>query len=354
MLMENRLIFFLLLLFSPGLRAQTTITFQHNSLRSVDCNTYQEVLFVDPGASGPNQVWDFSLLAPTGKNQCSSIMAATLPKMTGVGPYNLLLGENGYEYMMNSAENRLEELGYVNNEQKLTLVYTDPVVKMKYPFAFGNLYTDHFIAEAITNGTSKIDFAGDITVSADGSGTLVLPDRVINGALRVKSVKSGKQINLCGTSDVNIVKYSWYATGYRYPLLNLSVVEVCTNGGVPVITRSANYNVLQLYEKSAVVGSVAKAATAPVAKSDVKVVISPNPFTDQLVYSYVLTDPLHVTIDLYDMAGKIYGRLLTDQLQDVGLHNGELVAARYELTPGVYFMRFTFDKQIAIFRVVKY
>ena len=352
--MEIRLITFLMLLFSPGLWAQTTLSYQHNSLRSVDCNTYQEIQFVDPGASGPNQVWDFSKIVPTGKNQCSSIMAATMLKMSGVGPYNLLLGDSGNEYMMNSAENRLEELGYVNSEQKLILIYTDPVVKMKYPFSFGNSYTDHFIGEAITNGTGKIDFTGDITVSADASGTLMLPDRVINGALRVKSVKEGQQINLCGTSDVHIVKYSWYATGYRYPLLNLSVVEVRTNGGVPVLTRSASYNSLQFYEKSAVLGSNAKSANAPLAKSEVKVVISPNPFTDQLVYSYVLTEPLNVTIDLYDMAGKSYGRLLSNQLQEDGMHNGELVAARYDLTPGVYFMRFTFDKQIAIYRVVKF
>ena len=352
--MKIRLLSLLLLLLSLGLGAQTTLTYQHNSLRSMDCNTYQEVQFADPGASGPNQVWDFSKVEPTGKNQCSSIMAATMPKMSGVGPYNLLLADSGYEYMMNSAESRLEELGYVNNEQKLTLIYMDPVVKMKYPFSFGNSYTDQFIGEAITNGTGKIDFTGYITVSADASGTLILPDRVINGALRVKSVKVGQQINMCGTSDVHIVKYSWYASGYRYPLLNLSVVEVRTNGGIPVITRSANYNSLQFYEKSAVLGSTTKAANAPLAKSEVKVVISPNPFTDQLVYSYVLTDPLPVTIDLYDMAGKSYGRLLSNQLQEVGLHNGELVAARYGLTPGVYFMRFTFDKQISIFRIVKY
>ena len=83
-------------------------------------------------------------------------------------------------------------------------------------------------------------------------------------------------------------------------------------------------------------------------------VISPNPFVEQLTYSYQLSVPLKVTIELYDMAGKIYGKLVNNQLQTAGFHNGELVASRYGLMPGVYFMRFTFDQQIVISRVVKF
>ena len=99
----------------------------------------------------------------------------------------------------------------------MNLVYSDPVVKMKYPFSYGEQFIDHFIGVAYVNETSRIDFFGDNSVSADAYGTLILPDRIIENALRVKSVKKGLQINMCGTADVNIVKYSWYASGYRYP-----------------------------------------------------------------------------------------------------------------------------------------
>ena len=126
------------------------------------------------------------------------------------------IAENCYEYFLISSENSLEEAGYVNNDQKLLLVYIDPIAKMKYPFAYGNQYSDHFEGAAIFDGTSQIDVAGDFTVSADGSGTLILPDRVIKDVLRVKSVKKGQQNNLCGTTDFCILKYSWFAAGYRY------------------------------------------------------------------------------------------------------------------------------------------
>lgn len=347
-------IFILLLIFVPvGLMAQTSLTFSNNSLRDCDSNTYEEILFPDPGASGPNQTWDFSHIEFLGKNQGSILRASKTPLMPGVSNCNLLLAENGYEYLMNSNENVLEELGYVNNEKKLTLLYSDPVVKMRYPFSFGNQFTDHFVGVALYDGTSKIDFFGDFTVSADAFGTLILPDRVVNNALRVKSVKKGLQINTCGTTDVSIVKYSWYATGYRYPLLSLNIVETSGNGCAAQITKTAYSNTQQSNFKSGILEANAPIASSPAGQSEVKVVISPNPFMDQLTFNYLLAEPFNVSIEVYDTSGKTHGWLVRNQLQREGLHNGELNASNFGLTPGLYFMRFTFDNQIVIHKVVK-
>ena len=351
--MKTRLFTFLLLLLPIGLAAQTSLTFLNNSLRISDSNTYQEIQFQDPGSSGLNQEWDFSLMQLTDKNQCSSIQFPIIQKLTGITACNLILAENGYQYFMNSSENSLEEGGYVNNDLKLTLVYIDPVVKMKYPFAFGNQYTDHFEGVALFDGTSKIDVSGDFTVSADAYGTLILPDRVIKDVLRVKSVKKGQQNNQCGITDFNIVKYSWFAPGYRYPLLNLNIVETRSNGTPPVVTKTANYNIQQPYEKKAVMGAVAQSLPAALSSPEIEVTINPNPFENRLTYSYLLPEYQDVSIDIYDMSGKTVGWIFKNQMQGSGLHNGELYASRYGIVPGIYFMRFTFGKQIVIKRIVK-
>lgn len=60
-----------------------------------------------------------------------------------------------------------------------------------------------------------------------------------------------------------------------------------------------------------------------------------------------------VSVELYDMAGKQIGWLTKNQSQDIGLHTGELYVAIYHLTPGVYFMRFAFDRQVIIRKIVK-
>jgi hypothetical protein len=336
---------------SVGLFAQTSLTYEKNALVKGDSFAFLEIQAPDPGNAGSNQIWDFSMIQYTGKNPVSTLQDVPLQKIAGVDASNLSLNENGYDYFMNSSVNKLEELGYVNAENKLTLVYSDPVVKMKYPFSYGDQFADHFIGIAYYNETSKIDFFGDSRVTADAYGTLIMPDRIIDNALRVKTVKTGLQINMCGFTDVNIVKYSWYAQGYRYPVISISTVENKYNGGATEITKSAFTNTQQLIEKNAIASSGTPAKQ--IEKKDVTVILSPNPFNDKLIFDYSLPTQMPVSIELYDMSGKHSGWLVKNQPQSGGLHTGELNANTYGLKPGVYFIRFSFDKQVMIRKVVK-
>lgn len=346
-----------LMFMSIGLFAQTSLTYTNNRLIAGDSNAFREIQFSDPGNAGSNQIWDFSLIQYTGKSPVSTIQAAPVQKTDGVSDYNLSLIDNGNDYFMNSSVNRLEEWGYENKEIKLTLKYSDPVVKMKYPFSFGEQFSDHFIGVAFYNETNTIDFFGDCIVAADAYGTLILPDRVIENALRVKSVKKGLQINRCGTTTINIVKYMWYATGYRYPVLSISIVETRYNEGTPQITKTAFIYTEQLNEQPAILASnnpgKTDGQTKHVEKSEVTVNLSPNPFSTNLTYNYFLTEQLPVSIELYDLSGKQYGWLVNNQPQAVGLHRGELNATNFGLMPGTYFIRFTFDKQVIIRKIVK-
>ena len=215
----------ILFIVSIGLFAQTSLTFKNNGLSIGDSNTSQEIQYLDPGNTGTGQTWDFTNLIYTGKSPVSSILIPPVQKLTGIGSTNILLNDNGYDYFMKSSENQLEELGYVNKELKINLVYSDPVIKMKYPFSYGAMFSDHFIGVAFANDSNRIDFFGDCFVNADATGTMILPDRIVENTLRVKSVKKGIQINMCGKVDVNIVRYSWYADGYRYPILTTNVIK---------------------------------------------------------------------------------------------------------------------------------
>jgi len=355
--MKTSLIFSLLMALSAGLSAQTTLTYPTNAFVPGDTFTYQEIQFSDPGNAGPNQIWDFSKIQVTGKNPVSTIQAANLPKMEGAGDYNLSHLENGYEYFMNSSENGLEEHGYTNTDLKLTLQYSDPVVKMKYPFSYGTQFTDHFIGIAHYSETNTIDFFGDHAVNADAFGTLILPDRIIDNALRVKSVKTGLQVNMCGTTNISITKYNWYATGYRYPVVSISLVENTPGVGTAQIIKTA-YLTTQppLKNSPAVPFNLASPATDPkkaITKPEVSVNILPNPFTDQLTFNYYLQEQMSVSVELYNISGKNIAWIVKDLLQPLGLQTGEVIASRYGLMPGVYFLRFTFDNQVVVSKIVK-
>lgn len=341
----------ILIFVSFGLMAQTSLTNKNNSLKVGDSFAFREIQFPDPGKAGANQIWDYSKIQYTEKSPVSSLQDASSQKLKGVSNCNVLLNENGYDYFMNSSDNQLEEMGYINKELKMSLVYSDPVVKMKYPFFYGEQFKDHFIGVAHYNERDTIDFFGDYSVVADAYGTLILPDRVIGNALRVKSIKNGLQINMCGTVDINIVRYMWYASGYRYPLLSLSIVENSYSGRTPEIKKTAFTNTEQRLEKNMPI--VSNKPASKIATQDVLVTISPNPFNNKLIYNYFLADQLAVSIEIYDVSGKSCGWLVKKQIQPVGLHTGELDALKYSLKPGIYFMRFTFDKQVVISKVVK-
>ena len=356
--MKSRIVAFLFFSLPLGLLAQNSLTWQNNSLRICDSNTYHEIQFSEPGTAGSGQIWDFSKIQDAEKSVVSTIQCAELPRMSGINDYGLTLDENGYEYFMSSTEKELIEQGYINAEQKLVLSYSDPIIKMKYPFSYGDHFTDHFSGVAWYGGTSAIDLVGDFTVVADGSGKLILPDKVYEEAMRIKSVKKGMQVNMCGTNDFTITKYNWYAAGCRYPVLSLNIIENRPNGGAPVITKSASTNTQQFSVKNASIGAKAiissKTGSDVAEVADVSVVVSPNPFYDKLKYEYFLAKPMNVSIELYDVSGKTNSMLLTNQLQNAGLQNAEFLSSGYGLTAGVYFMRFTFDKQVVICKIVKF
>jgi hypothetical protein len=350
--MRKLFLFAVLLTFAAGSSAQNSLTFSKNSLLRGDSSYSREIEYVEPGNSGPNQIWDFSRIQFTGKDIVSRMPAAPSQELEGVGNFNILLNESGYEYYYFFTGDGFEENGYTNQEKKMTMIYSDPIRKMNYPFSFGDQFTDKYAGTALLSKISRIDVTGDYTVHADAYGTLILPDRVIRNVLRVKIINKGLQINKCGSTVVNAVRYSWYADGCRYPVMNISVMESQRGGESLCTTRTASVRLYTQGGNHAVAGSGDVDNQAD--DQDVSVILFPNPFNEKLTYNYFLRKPMSVTIDLYDMSGKFSVRLLKNQPQDEGLHTGDVSSVTYGMPPGVYYLRFTFDRKVIVSRVIKY
>ena len=340
-----------LLVISMSLWAQTALTYKNNALLTGDVNVYREIQYADPGNAGANQIWDFSKIQYTGKSPESNIKSVPSKNLSGVSDFNLLLDDAGYEYFYNFKENGFEEKGFINNEKEMTLVYSDPIVKMKYPFSFGEQFSDTYEGIAIYKEVSRIDISGDYNVSADAFGTLIFPDRVIKNALRVKITRDGLDRNMCGSTVSNAVRYLWYAPGMRYPVLNISSMEYQTSALEPIVTKTAFVNLEQLDESNSITN--VDEPQNQVDKSDVSVILFPNPFSEQITYNYFLRKELPVSIELYDMTGKNRLQLVKNQVQSEGLHTGELDGVANGMTPGIYYLRFTFDKEVVISKIVK-
>ncbi len=328
--------------------SQYVLSYKNNALLKGDVILSKEVQYVDPGSAGLNQIWDFSKLKFNGTDNSNQILSSPTAKLEGVSEYNILLSEGGREYYMNMTSTDLTEKGYTAKD--LTMVYSDPVLKMIYPFTYGESFTDKYVGSALFQGVTKIDLSGDNTVTTDASGTLILPNLTLTNTLRVKAEKTGVEMNPCSSSVVDVLKYSWYAPGYRYPVLVITTIESKATGKEPVITKSATINVQQPVNTGTVTDVT---DPQPQASNDIAVSVYPNPFNEKFHFNYFLRKQMPVKIALYDVTGNLTKLVLQSDRQAEGIHTGEIDAEALNLTPGMYYLRLTFENMVVVKKVVK-
>lgn len=327
------------------------LTYENQGLKAGDSSNYTQIQYAPPGQSGAGAIWDFSSVQYNGKVPQFRIEAEASLHLAGLNNYNLVSSDNGYDYFLSSDETRCMEEGYINRAKRITMVYTDPLERMKFPFAFGDRFSGTFAGYAFHNERNRIDVTGEYSVEADGWGMLILPDRVLTNVLRVKSVKRGLQTGVCGSTVTTIIRYSWYAPGYRYPVLSSSQLEQITGAEKPVITNTAFINLEQKFNAEQVAG-----AGTTVSQTDdqsVTVVMYPNPFQTTASFHYFLRKPVYVSMELFDITGKSVRKVLTRQQKGEGLHQGSLDAIELGLEPGIYYARFSFDRQVVVVKVVR-
>ena len=327
--------------------SQYVLSYRNNALIKGDVILSKEVQYVDPGSAGLNQIWDFSKITFNGTDNSNRILSTPTAKLEGVSDYNILLSEGGgREYYMNMTSTDLTEKGYTAKD--LTMVYSDPVLKMIYPFTYGESFTDKYVGSALFQGLTKIDLSGDNTVTADAFGTLILPNLTLTNTLRVKTDKMGVEVYPCSSIVVRILKYSWYAPGYRYPVLVITTIESKATGQEPVITKSATINVQQPVNTETVGG-----VPEPQPANDIAVSVYPNPFNEKFNFNYFLRKQMPAKIAMYDLTGKLTKLILQSDMQAEGIHTGEIDAEELNLTPGMYYLRFTFENNVVVKKVVK-
>jgi len=66
-----------------------------------------------------------------------------------------------------------------------------------------------------------------------------------------------------------------------------------------------------------------------------------------------LRSKLPVSITLFDLAGKYSEQIVQNDMQSEGLHIGSLENVTSKLPAGVYYLRFIFDQQVVVSKVVK-
>ena len=302
--------FIILSLFVLGLfdvAAQTVLTIERNLPLPSDDVVMSGVAVTDAGVKGKNAVWNFSGVSLVGGKHYI--------RYYGEAPDSLVRIEDNAVYAEALVAGKLYVYGVEDRLRKL--VFSVPVLRMPYPFAYGDSLCAPFEGRGKYCDNRYVKVTGDVKVVADGLGRLVFPGNVaFDDVLRVTTTRRADIRMSPDSSAFDSVKpltevehrHDWYASGSRYPLLTL-VERTTYDGQTRVAGREAAY--LMTAEDNAAVyenatenietdGAGGRLSNGVLADYDVL-------FSEgRLAVEYELTDEADVSLSVSDVSGIIY------------------------------------------------
>ena len=295
----------------------------------IDTSAYAGGLNV--ASTGANHVWTYTNLITT-SNSVTSIYATTAsvpsssnyPGSTIAKKQGLI---NSFYKSVTSPSTQIEFMGI--SSASLTLNFSNTAILQKFPFAFGNSFTDNF------SGTFTFSLSGtangNATVTADGTGTLNLPDGLIlNDVLRIKSYQSTNFTS--GVIPVGSLKqtvYTFYHASQKFPIFTIDYSTLTAFGSPTLsaaITGNKNDFTVGLKENN---------------NNIINSLFYPNPVTDIL---NIAVSPLHKPqeIKIYNQLGEVVFRSSFENKINI-----------QELNAGIYFIELKTENGISRKKILK-
>ena len=199
------------------------ITKTHNLPQNGDKFTKTRISFVAPGDSGKNVVWDFSQAQVVDGNTkvFYSVIDDSLINTTEYG--------TRYDYRL-----RGDTLLWRGYENRSTFMRdSNAAIELIYPMRYGDKATKPYCFHGEYSRTMAVRINGNSTVLCDGEGVIYLPDgdtiadvvrvrRICNSTINMmrKEDDTTRIMNIADTTMRRIEeRYTWYAQGYRYPIV---------------------------------------------------------------------------------------------------------------------------------------
>jgi hypothetical protein len=312
--------------------SQVILTYKTHGLTAGTKNPMKIIEYIEAGNGGQGVIWDFSIIKEK-DNFCGEISEASSMAGAATTGADVILKEFNNRFVFSTCDDKLEELGYFYGDN--TNAYTrfdEPFIKMKYPFSYGNSYTGRLAGSQYADGKKVSEISGTYEVSADGIGTLILPNGVTyKNALRVKEVKHTAYGASNSNSAFEEVTYRWYLKNYRFPVLVFIRTGSAGGGGCTSFLSAYNPNVSEL-----------KSITDLDEGNDIQISVYPNPSNDMVYAKLNLEKESKVMISIYDAAGKYLGTVININ-SPAGEQTYSLSAKGISLKFGIYFMKISVD-----------
>lgn len=186
-------LYFIALSFFAGLtiiNAQVVLTQANHAPSAGDTYVMYQIdsIGVTPGASGSSAVWNFTATPTRTTIASTNSCVASTNTMYPVGAIARATGTAAANYYTSTSG----QLNFWGGNIKISIVNADyvfstPAVHASYAMVYNSTATSTFVG-TVTSGTNSGSISGGTsTVTADGQGTLNLPNRSFSNALRVKT-----------------------------------------------------------------------------------------------------------------------------------------------------------------------
>ncbi|MGD2034346.1 MAG: T9SS type A sorting domain-containing protein [Bacteroidales bacterium] len=304
--------------------SQVVLTYEDHALKPGEDNPMSYCSYLDPGPEGSDVRWDFNGLRYI-KSFEGKITSSSETEFGSVFPEsNTVLAEFDSRFYFRIDEDRIEQYGYSSADGRNRIHYTDPFVKMEFPFSFGSAFSGIFGGTAIYSGTLKSDISGSYSVEADAYGTLILPgNTTYENTIRIRTEKEYVQQFGHSEQGVRVLTYRWYNEAHRYPLLVLTSYTT-TTGQAEHTSYQAAYNVNALKSVDRF--------------QDGDVEIYPNPTARDLNIRINALTEGEYQFGIYSTSGELVSSFAR-VAPVVGLHDFDLSEEIAKLKPGTYILK---------------
>ena len=210
--------------------AQLTITHAQNFnfgdvLKFIRC----DATGLQPGESGADVTWDFSNIAAYNDTITEWIVSPSATPYASQFPAANLVEKysDGRFVFLNKTADQSELVGFKDTINNITAHYPDPVLIGQRPLSYGDSTVDAFTAQ-LQVGVA-MQGSGNVTLHADGYGTLVLPNATYTNVLRVKiSQVEVDTIAGFGTATTYVENYLWFDNAHASALLKIDTTYTTT------------------------------------------------------------------------------------------------------------------------------
>jgi len=277
------------------LNAQLTLTKAANEpiIGDLDKRTEYDSTVVIPKNTGTGQVWNFTTMittTATGSYTTAYINPTSAPNASLFPTATIAtneLGGNNYEFYRSNGS-LYDYVGRYDGGGPELMVFSNHGTMRSWPISYGSNSTDSWSA-ILTVTSGSMSMVGNITVTATGSGTVILP----NGKTHTNCLQVVETISMTVTSGTVVLpghfkNYYYYSSTNKLPVFEVAYEKFGTD---PLkVNTSANTDALYTsVEENAVMVESA--------------ILFPNPAKDVLHISNPSNETIS-SIEVMDLQGR--------------------------------------------------